>query len=235
MTAESDDILTLSELADYLKVAEKSVLRMVRSGELPGAKVASQWRFMRAVVDDWLMARMRSASKAGLFELVGKAGTPVRLSRLLDDSSILLEVVPGAKEAVLRQLIAPLVHSRAIPDGDAFLAGLLDREAIVSTAVGGGLAFPHMRDPEDSPVARPSLVLGVCRQGTDFDAVDHARTHVFVLVAVTSAVVHLKVMAELAIVFRDPAVGLAVQRANTPAAIRQLLIAREQQFLVPVP
>ena len=234
MNTESDDILTLSELADYLKVAEKSVLRMVRRGELPGAKVASQWRFMRAVVDDWLMARMRSATKTGLFELVEHVQTPVRLSRLLDDSAIMLNVQPGSKENVLRQLVAPLVRSQAITDADTFVARLLERESIVSTAVGGGLAFPHMRDPEACPIDRPALILGVCPAGTDFEAIDHAPTYVFVLVAVTNDVVHLKVMAELALIFRDPAVCLAVQRATSVSAVRQLLIAREQQFLAPV-
>ena len=46
-TERNDEILTLAEMADYLKVSQKTVLRMVQRGDLPGGKVSSRWRFQR--------------------------------------------------------------------------------------------------------------------------------------------------------------------------------------------
>jgi excisionase family DNA binding protein len=57
-TLPPTDVMTLSEVASYLKVAERTVLRMVHGGEIPCAKVGGQWRFLRTVVDDWLLSRM---------------------------------------------------------------------------------------------------------------------------------------------------------------------------------
>ena len=56
------EVMTLEEVAEYLQVSQKSILRMAQSGKIPAAKVASQWRFMRSVVDDWLMAQMEIPS-----------------------------------------------------------------------------------------------------------------------------------------------------------------------------
>ncbi|HEB11433.1 MAG TPA: DNA-binding protein, partial [Spirochaetales bacterium] len=46
------DIMTLSEVAQYLKLAEKTVLRMVHRGSIPAVKIASQWRFLRSVINE---------------------------------------------------------------------------------------------------------------------------------------------------------------------------------------
>ena len=64
------EIMTLAELANYLKVAEKTVVRMAREGKIPGTKVASQWRFMRSMVDEWMQDRMQPVTRTNLFQLL---------------------------------------------------------------------------------------------------------------------------------------------------------------------
>jgi excisionase family DNA binding protein len=49
-----DEILTLPELAQLLKVAEKTVYTMAQKGELPAFKVGGQWRFRRDDIDAWI-------------------------------------------------------------------------------------------------------------------------------------------------------------------------------------
>jgi excisionase family DNA binding protein len=48
------EILTLPEIAQLLKVAEKTVYTMAQKGELPAFKVRGQWRFKRADLDHWI-------------------------------------------------------------------------------------------------------------------------------------------------------------------------------------
>jgi excisionase family DNA binding protein len=50
----SDEILTLPEVAQLLKVAEKTVYSMAQKGQLPAFKVGGQWRFRRADLDEWI-------------------------------------------------------------------------------------------------------------------------------------------------------------------------------------
>ena len=50
----SDEILTLKEVADYLKLAEKTAYRLAAEGKLPGFKVGGSWRFKREDVLQWI-------------------------------------------------------------------------------------------------------------------------------------------------------------------------------------
>lgn len=50
----NDEILTLKEVAQLLKVAEKTVYTMAQNQELPAFKVRGQWRFRREDIDRWI-------------------------------------------------------------------------------------------------------------------------------------------------------------------------------------
>jgi len=58
-----DQILTLPEVAQLLKVAEKTVYTMSQKGELPAFKVRGQWRFKREDIDAWI-ERQKAALRA---------------------------------------------------------------------------------------------------------------------------------------------------------------------------
>lgn len=48
-----DEILTVKELAAYLKIAEKTAYRFAFEGRLPGFKVGGAWRFRKSEIDQW--------------------------------------------------------------------------------------------------------------------------------------------------------------------------------------
>ncbi len=49
-----DNLMTLAEVAAYLRLSKDTVYRMASGGKLPASKVGSQWRFRRDDVDQWL-------------------------------------------------------------------------------------------------------------------------------------------------------------------------------------
>lgn len=48
------DIMTIKELADYLKIAEKTAYRFALEKKIPGFKVGGAWRFRKAEIDKWI-------------------------------------------------------------------------------------------------------------------------------------------------------------------------------------
>ena len=48
------ELMTLREVADYLRVTEKTIYRLLRRGDIPAAKVGRNWRFGRDSIDEWL-------------------------------------------------------------------------------------------------------------------------------------------------------------------------------------
>ena len=49
-----DDILTIREVAEMLKLTEKTAYRLVSNGELPGFKAGGSWRFRKSEIDKWI-------------------------------------------------------------------------------------------------------------------------------------------------------------------------------------
>tara|TARA_R110001583_G_scaffold165023_1_gene317485 strand:- start:5071 stop:5247 length:177 start_codon:yes stop_codon:yes gene_type:complete len=50
----ADEILTLKELAEYLKLTEKTAYRLAAEGKLPGFKVGGSWRFKSEDINAWI-------------------------------------------------------------------------------------------------------------------------------------------------------------------------------------
>lgn len=220
---ENENVMTLAEMADYLKIAKRSLLRMAQKGDIPGTKIASQWRFMRSVVDDWMISRMRNLPAGELEKLIQSEKVPLPLYRLLRPELVGLDVQPGAKKQILEQLLDVLAGGGLTVDRRMFLQKLMDREDMVSTAIFPGIALPHFRKPEECPLAEPRIVLGVCRQGTDFDSLDGRPTRAFFLICAGNVVVHLKVIAELALLFRRASLVEELIAAADPAAALEVL------------
>ncbi len=73
----ANEILTVAEVAQLLKVAEKTVYTMAQNAELPCFKVRGQWRFRRQDLDAWMAAQMavpaQPAAKRKASEKKGRA------------------------------------------------------------------------------------------------------------------------------------------------------------------
>lgn len=57
--SETNEVLTIEELAAYLKVAKSTLYKLAQDGKLPGQKVGKHWRFRKAAVDQWLSENER--------------------------------------------------------------------------------------------------------------------------------------------------------------------------------
>jgi len=54
MSKKAPDVLTLNEVAEYLRIPRSTAYKLAQEGRLPGQKAGRQWRFHRAVVERWL-------------------------------------------------------------------------------------------------------------------------------------------------------------------------------------
>lgn len=52
--AEPPAVLTVEEVAAYLRLPPETILQQAAQGALPGRQIADTWRFLRAAIDDWL-------------------------------------------------------------------------------------------------------------------------------------------------------------------------------------
>ena len=52
-----DEVMTIDEVARYLRVAPSTVYRQAREGRIPARRVGHRWRFSRTAIDRWLRGR----------------------------------------------------------------------------------------------------------------------------------------------------------------------------------
>lgn len=223
---ENSEIMTLPQAAAYLQLAEKTVLRMAQQGRIPAAKIASQWRFLRPVIRDWLAAQMQVMPTSRRKRIGDRDTGLLPLREIVRPDLVALNITPGPKETVLRQLVEPLTQSGFIADGAALLQGLLEREEMMTTAIGHKIALPHPRTPIPGVFPEPAVVIGICPQGADFAAVDDQLVHVFFLICATRDEVHLRLMATLGSLVSDVHLIAALQAAPDARHVIALLSER---------
>ena len=54
MAEPSSEVLTIDELAVYLKIPKSTLYKLVREGAVPCQKVGKHWRFHKEAIDEWL-------------------------------------------------------------------------------------------------------------------------------------------------------------------------------------
>jgi PTS system nitrogen regulatory IIA component len=220
--SENDEIMTVAEVAVYLQLAEKTIVRMAQRGDIPAAKVASQWRFMRSLVREWLVAQMQTLPAGRLDEVVQREDALLPLHEMIRPELMSLDIKPGPKDAVLRQIVAPLVQTGFATDPSRLLGNLLERERMMTTAIGHGVALPHPRKPIAGMFPEPAIALGLCPTGTDFEAIDDQMGHVFFLVCATREEIHLQLMAKIAWLSRREVLG-KLRTARDAATANELI------------
>jgi excisionase family DNA binding protein len=59
---QPNEILTIDEVAAYLKAGKRTVYRLAASGQLPAFKLGGTWRFRRGELDRWIASRIGKAA-----------------------------------------------------------------------------------------------------------------------------------------------------------------------------
>ncbi|MBT8043009.1 MAG: PTS sugar transporter subunit IIA [Pontiella sp.] len=147
------EIMTIEEVAAYLRVSERTVYDWAQKGDLPGGKLGTTWRFKREDVENWVNSRLSSKPAAV------KTGGVADGSTLTTERIIILD--EADKDTVLRRLVDLLAESNSVRDRDALLKGILAREELMSTGIGFGVGVPHVRIDSVSDLV---MAVAVCKK-----------------------------------------------------------------------
>ncbi len=159
----------------------------------------------------------------------GEAGMDrARLIDFIHEEHILVDLKARNKEEAITRLVDHLLSTTRLKiDRDRFLQNVLEREEEISTCVGQGLSIPHGELEEGDEILG---VMGISREGLDFQTPDGEPIHCMVLLATPKSRRdrHLEVVAALArAIGFDPNVRQQLFNARSPAHVCDLLHAEE--------
>lgn len=126
----------------------------------------------------------------------------MKLSKFCDEGLISFELSAKAKEKVIEELVTLAAKSKLVKDKDMLLKDVLEREKLVTTGVGYGVAFPHAKTRSVRGIV---IAFGRSKQGIDFDAMDKRPVQLFFLIAAPEDAIgaHLNVMARLSYIMKS--------------------------------
>ena len=215
--------LTLRQVATYLHVPDATVRRWITSRGLPAHRVNERFYCNPIELWEWALENGIPVSH-GLLEHAHRSPDKIPpLSVLIAEGGVHREVGGATKQDVLRHVVA-LLPLPAETDRDFLLSVLEAREAMGSTGIGDGIAIPHVRNPILLHVERSFVTLCLLSHPVDFDAVDHKPVNALFLVVSPNVPAHLRTLAQLGLVLRDPELrrllGSASSDAGDPRAHR---------------
>lgn len=147
--------LKIKDVAELLSISETTVRRLLLDRKIPFYRLNHQYRFSRCEIEDWLMQQSKSAfaqegtqwAKMAVDEEESKQCNNMQYSlyRALYRGEVQNELVATEKERLIGEAME-CVAVRFELDGAVLTDLFLDRERMMPTAIGYGVAVPHTRD-----------------------------------------------------------------------------------------
>jgi PTS system nitrogen regulatory IIA component len=221
--------LTVSETARLLNVDEKTVERWIRKKGLPACKVNDKYRLNRVDLLEWATDQGFKLSP----EIFAASGDDTvilpTLSQALEAGGIHYGVTGDDSLTVLRNVVALLDLPPQI-DPEFLLQVLLAREALGTTAIGDGIAIPHVRNPILMQVGSPAITLCFLERPIDFQALDGKPVHILFTLISPTAKTHLHLLAKLAYALRDTRFKAVLGRTGNPGEILETVRTIESEL-----
>jgi len=221
--------LTTRDVAGLLNVSEKTIYRWIEQKTIPSYRMNNQYRLNRAEILAWAMAGKGRVSPR-IFQEPETEGLPMpALSDAFQEGGIHYRLEGAGKETALRSIVE-VIHLPPGLDREFLFEVLLAREALGSTAVGDGIAIPHVRNPLVLHVAAPSISLCFFDEAVDFGALDGLPVQAFFCLISPSIRAHLHLLSRLAYALGNPSFKDAVRRQVSRQEILQEIRKIEEEI-----
>ncbi len=152
----------------------------------------------------------------------------MNLLEILDEQVVLIELEATDKQGVIEELAGALESSGKITDLAPVLHAVLEREKIMSTGIGKGVAIPHGKSDAVTELAG---VLGIKKSGIDFAALDEQPVFLFFLLVSPPDVSgpHIRALAHISRLLRHDSLRKTLIEAASVEDVLRLITDEEQR------
>lgn len=149
------------------------------------------------------------------------------LSELLSPDQVVVPLAARDKSGIIAELAGHLVE-RTGGRAEDVVRAVEERESVLSTGIGFGVAIPHARS---SAVSELAVVGGVSAEPIPFDSIDGEPVRLFFLIVgpEASAGLHVKILSRIARLVRRDGVRRHLVEAKTPDEFYRVLLSAEER------
>ena len=154
----------------------------------------------------------------------------MQLSELINENAIRLHLAARDKESCIKELVQLLESAHGVNTKGEILSKVLQRESMMSTGIGNGVAIPHGKTRLlDHLVA----ACGVSPAGIEFDSMDGEPATLFILLVSPESLrgPHVKALANVSRLLKEESIRNALRTSATPEAFLGVLREAESRYL----
>jgi len=212
-----DDILTIEEVAKYLRVSERTVYDWAQKGEIPSGKIGTVWRFKKSEIEKWVNERLSSNTRSSAQEI------NIQVKNILSPERIIF-MNHQTKHDALVQLAQNLATAPQIKDAKELEAEILKREDLMSTALGRGIAIPHVRLASVTDLVM-SVGISQC-DIIDFQSIDDNPVRILIMIAAAhnQHSYYLQTLSFFSAKLKEQGMREAIMACKDPLEVYNLLI-----------
>ena len=150
---------------------------------------------------------------------------PIDLSAAIDASRI-VDLKSTDKDGALRELVELMAKSPLVTDREEFLRAIIEREKIISTGVGIGVALPHVKIPSVKDFV---IAIGRSHKGIEFQALDEKPVHIIVMIGASDkqSGEFLKVLAKFVLKLKEKEFRRELMLARDAEEIKDIFISSD--------
>jgi PTS system nitrogen regulatory IIA component len=189
--------LTVNDIVKIFGIPERTVNSWIEKKDMPYIKVNEQYRFNYIALLDWALERKIKLTPEVLAMGDWEKNHSSVLYQAIKTGNIFYDTPGDNREEVLKSIVDVLPLPQKL-NKESLLKMLIAREKMMTTAIGNGIAIPHVRNPVVLSIDQPSVTLCFLKNPVDFKALD--RKPVFVVFTILSPSVkeHLVILSHLA-------------------------------------
>lgn len=221
--------LKVAELAAAAGVDEKTVLNWIKNMGLPAHKQDDRYRINRVDLLEWANNQGISIPPE-IFVVNNETSHLATVSEAITKGGIFYDLPGNTPESALREVVSRLVLSPGL-DPEFLLQTLLAREALGSTALGNGIAIPHVRNPIVGQDGESAISLCFLKNPIDFDAVDGLPVTILFTLVTPNVKEHLHLLAKLAFLLHDQPFQELLHRPGSKDEIMAAIRLLEEPIL----
>lgn len=221
--------LELQEVAGLLNVSETALLKLVSEGKVPSYNINGSFRFNRQEIETWVMSQKGTSADEKEASKPSSGSLRYNLFRALNNGDVFTDIEVDNKPAVIRAGAKRLAPTLRL-DAEVLFELFMDRESLVPTAVGNGIAIPHARD---FLVAghRDVVAVAFLHRPIAYGALDGQPVHTLFFLLASDDKRHLALLSKIAHLASDKSMKEALAKRPHKAELLELIKDWETKLL----
>lgn len=196
--------ISVRDIVKIFQVEEKTIYAWIAKKQMPCVKMNEQYRFNCIELLEWALENRINLTPDILALGERESNKSGVLANALRAGGVYYDVPGSSREDVLNHVTQSLPFPAEV-DRKSLLEMFLAREAMESTAVGNGIALPHLRSPVVLDIDEPFVALCFLKQDVDFKAFDGKPVSILFVFMSPETKTHLMLLSHLSFCLQEPA------------------------------